>query len=378
MNLDLPVKDVHTPAALAECCRAWSECDLIAVDTEFVRERTYFPLPGLIQVATPEECWLVDPTVGLELRPLFDLLGRPHPIKVMHSASQDLELFRIMGAPPMAGLFDTQVAAGLAGLGDQAGFATLVKDLLGVELGKGETRSDWRRRPLSAAQRRYAAQDVIPLPDLYRVLSARLEELGRVHWVLEDCRRQVTQAWTEDPAPGLRRQRNAWKLSPTDQHLLETLWRWRETRAAELDRPRRRVVEDAALNELVRRKPRTSRELADAGMPPGWIRRFGEPVLAEIAAARDATKDEPPVLFEAPPQSPAERNNLDAMRKKLRQLSENTGIPPAMLATRQTLEHLAVRPEDLAHPMAELKGWREEIVVPALNEALRAAGRQKG
>lgn len=375
MDLDRTINDVHTADALHRCCRAWAESDLIAVDTEFVRERTYFPLPGLIQVATRDGCWLVDPTVGLDMSPLFELLGSARPAKVMHSASQDLELFRIMGAPAVAGLFDTQVAAGLAGLGDQPGFASLARDLLDIELPKGETRSDWRRRPLSAAQRRYAAQDVIPLPEMHRILSSRLRKLERLSWLEEDCAREVDQAWTVDPAPGLRRQRNAWKLPPEDQQLLASLWRWREARAAELDRPRRRVAEDAAINELVRRKPATPRELADAGMPPGWIRRFGDAVLAEIAAKRE---ERPPALFEAPPQSPEERGNLESIRKKLRQLAEETGIPASMLATRQTLEHLAVHPEDLAGPPGEFSGWRERVVVPALAEALGAAGQGEG
>lgn len=371
---ELPIRDLRDAESLARCCRDWLERDVLALDTEFVRERTYHPIPGLIQVSDGDTCWLVDPLPREELAPLLRILEADAPVKIMHSASQDLELLRLMGCAPPGNLFDTQVAATLAGVGDAPGYAGLVSELLGVDLAKGETRSDWTRRPLSAKQRHYAAQDVAHLVPLYRLLRERLAALGREDWLAEECGRLVADAWRDDPAGGaLRRQRNAWRLTPGQQELLAQLWAWREREASRLDRPRRRVLEDGLLYELVHNPPRSHRDLSDIGMPSGWVRRFGDGVLSEVAAVLDRPGTDEPVRFDPPPRTPEEKERLNILQEALRKVQRATGIPAGFLATRHTLNRLATGADEIDSPPGGLLGWRADVVVPELRRALRAS-----
>lgn len=376
-NDQIPIRDIRDRASLATACRDWLRHEAIGLDTEFVRETTYEPVPGLIQVSDDAHCWLVDPQAVDDLEPLFEVLANDQPVKIMHSASQDLELFRVMGAASPRALFDTQLAAMLAGIGDSPSYAALVREVLGTALEKGETRSDWTRRPLTAAQRRYAARDVFYLPPLYRRLHARLDELGRASWLVEECDRLVVEAWRDEPALASRRQRQAWRLEPREQTLLAALWSWREAQARELNRPRQRVLDDQRLVELVRSPPRNRDDLGRAGQKPGWIRRFGDALIREISAVLDRSDDDFPVRFPPPPRTPDEKTRLKALQRAVRDLSAQTGVPAGLLVTRHTLDRLATGASKLSDLPENLRGWRESVVVPVLAEALEAVSKSQ-
>src|SRR5688572_15636970 len=188
-QLGTPVEWVDTPEALAAAAARWAQAPAVGIDSEFVRERTFYPRLGLLQVSDGQRSSLVDPVALEDLEPLRQVLADPTIVKVAHSPSEDMEvLFHRFGEFPTP-LFDTQAAAALAGLESAMSYQRLVRELLGVELTKGETRTDWLRRPLSPAQVEYAAQDVELLLPLYERLRPRLEENGRLPWLLEEAHR---------------------------------------------------------------------------------------------------------------------------------------------------------------------------------------------
>jgi len=227
----------------------------LALDTEFLRERTYRPQLCLIQVASDETRACVDPLAPIDLQPLAELLARPGQPSILHAASQDLEvLHQQLGVLPAA-LFDTQIAAALCGMGDQIGYATLVDRLFGVQLDKAHSRTDWSRRPLSDEQIRYAIDDVRYLPEAHAILGERLTQLGRLAWLEEDCAAMLDpDRWSPQPLEAWRRLKGWQRLPAAAFPRLRQLAAWREERAARLDRPRRWVMEDDTLVQLAARR----------------------------------------------------------------------------------------------------------------------------
>ena len=235
--------DIHwilDDAGLAEHCAAWQALPFVALDTEFMRVDTFYPIAGLLQVSDGAIAYLIDPLRIGDWRPFAALLEAPNVIKVLHSCSEDLEvLLRLTGSLP-APLFDTQLAAGYLNLGFSMGYSRLVQALLDIELPKGETRSDWLQRPLSELQVRYAAEDVLHLVEVYRALMARLAP-QKVEWVLEDGAELVANLSREvAPEDAWREAKLAWKLSRQQQAVLRALcaWREREARAQPAAQPR--------------------------------------------------------------------------------------------------------------------------------------------
>lgn len=366
----LPVRLITADSDLHELCQRWLQRSAIGVDTEFVRERTYYPIPALVQVADNEGCWLLDPLTLSDWRPFFELLSDERVATVMHAPGQDLELFRLMGADSPRSLYDTQSAAILAGLGQGPGYQALVSELLGHELPKTETRSDWRRRPLSEAQQHYAAQDVAYLLELKETLDERLASLGRTAWQDEESARLVAQAWRTDDAAGLKRLKQAWRLSPAGQTLLKELWLWRERRARELDRPRQRVLKDGLLQRIADDLPETSTALARLDLPPGWIRRFADDVLELVQGVRNLPETELDHQFPPPIQQSEARDRFKELQNIVSQVSEEMDIPSSFLVNRQTLESLAADPPEPGDLPESLRGWRAEILSPVLQSAL--------
>lgn len=369
----LPVRLITADSDLNELCQRWLQRSAIGVDTEFVRERTYYPIPALVQVADNEGSWLLDPLTLSDWRPFFELLSDERVATVMHAPGQDLELFRLMGADPPRSLYDTQSAAILAGLGQGPGYQALVSELLGRELPKTETRSDWRRRPLSEAQQHYAAQDVAYLLELKEILDERLASLGRTTWQDEESARLVAHAWQTDDAAGLKRLKQAWRLSPAGQTLLKELWLWRERRARELDRPRQRVLKDGLLQRIADDLPETSTALARLDLPPGWIRRFADDVLELVQGVRNRPETELDHQFPPPIQQSEARDRFKQLQNIVSQVSEEMDIPSSFLVNRQTLESLAADPPEPGDLPESLRGWRAKVLSPLLQSALEQA-----
>jgi ribonuclease D len=333
----------------------------IGLDTEFMRERTYRPQLCLLQLATPRRCECIDPLGDIDLSPLAAAVGSQGPVKIMHASRQDLEvLWPLFG--PVAPLFDTQVAAGLAGMPAQIGYGELVRRLLGIELDKSHTRTDWSRRPLSEAQLSYAIEDVRHLGPLRDILSEKLDTLGRLQWMEEEMAPLHAGAGLfVDPERAHERLKGLQDLDPDRQRLGQLLAAWRERRAAERNRPRSWILDDAGLKALIAVGPRDLaglRELPE--LAPGFIEHSGEEVLRTIEAAALPTRL-PPLPARAKP-DPALNDNVKRLGVVLRETAEGLGIAPELLATRRDLEDVARGAMD-AQP---LQGWRRTVVGEAL------------
>ena len=356
---------VTTAPALAEICARLAAQPRIGLDTEFLRERTYHARLCLVQLAAPDEALCVDPLAAPALAPLASLLAAPGTVKVMHASRQDLEVLY-----PLAGLtrpvFDTQIAAALAGFPAQVGYAELTRRLLQRELAKSHTRTDWSRRPLSREQLEYALDDVRYLLPIATELEARLARLGRLAWLTEELAAlEETRSFVTEPDSAWLRLRGLHGLDPGRERLARGLAAWRERRALEHDRPRGWILEDGVLREIVLRVPRTAAQLAAIpDLPAGVVKHSGADLLACVAAAG--------IPDPAPPapgrrQSDPERNALVRRLGTISQaVAAELDLAPEVLATRRDLEQLA----DGRRDGAVLRGWRRGVLGERLLAAL--------
>ncbi len=352
------VRDDEGLRALVESMRG---ADVIAVDTEFMRERTYYARLCLIQVATDDVAAIVDPLEGLDLEPLFAVFRDPAITKVFHAGSQDLEiLVRLMGEAP-APVFDTQVAATLDGLPAQVGYQPLIKSLLGVDLAKAHTFTDWAKRPLSAEQIRYALDDVVYMPKAYRLLQQQLAAAGRLGWLADDFERMADPAtYAVIPNEQYRRVKRASSLDRRSLAVLREVAAWREVEAQTRDVPKRWLVSDESLLELARRAPESAAMLRGVrGLNEQVVRRSGEAILAAVRKGKAAPDDELP-RFEKRKRLEGEVDELaDAMSALVRVRAKQHGVAPTLLATRADLERFAGGEREAS---ALSVGWRHTLV----------------
>ncbi|HEX9731676.1 MAG TPA: ribonuclease D [Thermoanaerobaculia bacterium] len=369
---------VDAPDALADACARWRGADVLGIDTEFVRERTFYPGLGLIQVTDGDAVALVDPVALGDLCPLERVFADEGIVKVLHSCSEDMEVFfHRFGALPRP-VFDTQVAAAFLGLGYSPGYSALVEALFGVEIPKHLTRTNWLRRPLSADQKRYAALDVAHLLPCYDVLSEGLRRCGRDAWAAEEFA-QLVDAGRFDVDPrtvfrGIRRSRG---LDRRQLAVLRELAAWREEEARRRDLPRNFVLREAVLPDLARRPPRTPQELAAVdGLRPEDVRRYGRAVLDAIGRALELPEDELPERLPRPLDLSPYQKEVDAMRRAVAATAEELGLPPELLATRRTVEKTARRVlAGKERPLPrELRGWRRAVVGERLLELAASLG----
>jgi ribonuclease D len=356
---------VTTQDQLQELAAALAAAPAIALDTEFMRERTYRAELCLIQVSGAQGAACVDPLTLLDLSALSQPLTQAPVRKIMHSARQDLEVLlpTIGFAAPV---FDTQIAAGLAGFAPQIGYGELARRLLGVELAKAHTRTDWSRRPLSPEQIAYALDDVRHLAPMANALEERLRELGRLAWLTEDLRALADpRALAVQPEDAWRRIRGLNGLDAGRLALLKSLGAWRETRAITRNRPRGWILDDLVLREIVVRVPRTPTELSRIPeMPDAVVKNCGDELLALVSAAG--------IEQPLPPLQKRERPDpvFTAAVKRLTELTSaaatELGIAAELLATRRELEQVASGKADAA----PLHGWRREVVGTRLLAAL--------
>lgn len=355
---------ISDPAALS--ARLAAPPARVGLDTEFIRERTYWPQLALVQIALGDDVLLVDPLEPGMAAALKPLLENPAVLKVMHSASEDLiALQRGCGAIPQP-LFDTQIAAALAGIGAGIGYQRLVQELLGVALHKGETRSDWLRRPLSDAQLEYAADDVRHLFALHDRLERRLDELGRREWLAEDAARLVVSAVSDgaDRWPHLSL-RTAQFLDADAQRRLLRLLRWRDRQARDSDRPRSWILDNELAVQLARTPPADTAALqAQLDAHPKAPRKLGQAIWQALST---------PLAEESamPLASSAERDKLrlKRMQDAVSARSAELGLPDGVLASRRYLEAML---ESGAWPDA-LSGWRKAQLESALGPLIANA-----
>ncbi|WP_417662555.1 ribonuclease D [Pseudomonas sp.] len=358
--------------SLAQYCTQWQGLAFVALDTEFMRVDTFYPIAGLIQVSEGERAYLIDPLLISDWTPFAALLENPEVIKVVHACSEDLEVFlRLTGSLP-APLFDSQIAAGYLNLGFSMGYSRLVKAVLDIELPKGETRSDWLKRPLSETQVSYAAEDVLHLAHVYRELQAKLSP-EKAQWVLEDCADMVANLGREvDPQEAYRDAKLAWKLSRAQLAVLRELCAWREREARARNQPRNRILREHSLWPLAKTQPDNLQSLARIEeMHPKTVRQDGEFILQLIKDAAALPASEWPEALPEP--LPIEASGI---LKKLRAIgqreAERLDIAPELMLRKKILEALLksgypTGPYELPE---SLTGWRRELMGQALLDRL--------
>lgn len=356
---------IDDPASLGEALNRLAQADWFAIDTEFIREETYWPRLCLVQVATPDFLACIDPLALDDLDGLLALMQDPGITKVFHAAGQDLEIFHHLTGRVPAPVFDTQVAAPLLGHPEQAGFAKLVSGLLGVELEKGHARTDWTRRPLPAEVLAYAADDVRYLVPLYERIHAELTERGRLEWLEPEFARLTDPARYDPPAADAwQRVKGGDRLPDRGRATLQALAEWRENTAREQDVPRGRIARDDVLVDIARSQPKSRAQLGQMRSVRGpLIDRHGDRLLELVAESR---KTQPPV--------PAKRGRqvtldgagealADALSAVIRLRAAEVDLNPASLASRKDLARIASG--EPAHDV--LAGWRAGLVADLLD-----------
>jgi ribonuclease D len=360
---------IQDPGALEEALFRLRGADRLALDTEFMRESTYHPQLCLVQIGTESDCCLIDPLAGLDLAPLHELLRDRTRPKILHAARQDLEVLQLAGGSVPGPLFDTQVAAALLGFPPQVGYAELVARQLGHSIDKGQTRTDWSRRPLTPAQLAYAADDVRHLLTLHTELQAELAARGRTGWMTEEAAFCEDPAlYRTDPALAWRRLKGLNRLQAAEQSTARALAKWREQRAIESNKPRGWILADEALYAIASRAPQSLTALETIpSLPPGVVRKRGEELLALVQSAR---ADESGVPLSAPRRpSPEEMTLAGKLLQIVRDVAAELEIGPEVLATRKDVEAIAFgssAPGD--SPL--MRGWRRNVVGEKLMAAL--------
>jgi ribonuclease D len=347
--------------ALAEFCARQQGTGFIAVDTEFMRERTYWPILCLVQVAGPDEAAAIDALApGLDLAPLAALMNDAATLKVFHAARQDLEIFFHLAGEVPHPVFDTQIAAMVCGFGDAASYETLVKRLAGVSLDKASRFTDWAHRPLTERQVRYALADVVHLRTAYERLQQRLAENGRAEWFEEEMAALVDPGlYRAEPAEAWRRFRLRGRADSRFLAVLRALAAWREQAAQQRDLPRGRVLRDEALIEIASHAPQKIEALARTrslgkGIAEG---RFGQEILDAVAAG--LADPDPPAPIPAKPELPPGLGPLiELLRVLLKQRCEDYGVAQKLVASADDLELIAA---DDSAAVPALSGWRHEV-----------------
>lgn len=356
-------------------CQHWRGCSMLAVDTEFMRTNTFYPQPALVQVNDGSANYLIDPLQLNDFAPFAEVMTAAGVQKVLHSCSEDLDVFFTLLRCLPVNLLDTQVAAAFCGYGFSLGYSNLVQAVLGVELPKGETRSNWLQRPLTEAQKVYAALDVEYLYTLANILNQQLAERGRKPWVEEESALLINNYQEgQNPDNALARFKGAWRLDPRQLAVLAVLAQWRDEQAQARDVPRGYVLKDKSVYGIAEILPehigqlRKVPELADK-----TIRRYGQKVIDLVAEVLPmAEADLPPRMLRPP--SVKQQELIKKMREKLIDVAQHNQIAPEYLARKKDYEFIAralaegKNGDEIFPP--SLDGWRAALVKPEIKSIL--------
>ncbi|MBB3310873.1 ribonuclease D [Rhizobium sp. BK196] len=374
---------IETTADLAAACKELAKSDFITIDTEFLRETTFWPELCLIQMASPTVEVLVDPLAkGIDLSPFFELMANPNVLKVFHAARQDIEIIFNRGNLIPHPIFDTQVAAMVCGFGDSVSYDQLISRTKNVHIDKSSRFTDWSRRPLSDKQLEYALADVTHLRDAYLYLKAELEREGRASWLREEMDILESRE-TYDIHPDDAWQRLKLRLrKPQELAILKYVAAWREREARSRNVPRSRVLKDDAIYEIAQQQPKDAEALGRLRtIPKGWERSAtGAAVLEAVNTALALPRSEMPhVPRQAqPPEGAAAA--VELLKVLLKLISEKHGVAPKVIANSDDLDRIAAEGETA--DVAAMHGWRRDLFgEPALQLirgeiALRFAGRK--
>lgn len=365
---------IESDEALRQKLSQVAHCDVVMVDTEFMRRDTFFPQIALLQLCfvsgDESTAWLIDPLRIADTAPLAKLLGDPGVLKVLHSASEDLEVFhRWLGVLPQP-LFDTQRAAALLDRGFGLGYRTLVHDICNVDLPKGETRSNWLQRPLTSSQCEYAGLDVTWLLPVWRDLHAQCEQEGKLDWVLADGLDAVN-ALASTQTGTHKRIKTAWKLNAQELGILIAVCEWREQTARERDKPRGWIIDDKVCLQLAQFDPQSSAELAaNVEMPASVLRRYADALLQVLAAQRETPREQLPEPLPSPLDA-IERGKLKKLKGRAKVIARELAIAPEVLLHSKDYE-LLLRESSTPgiEAPASWSGWRENSVLVPLRRYL--------
>jgi ribonuclease D len=353
---------ISTQTELEAAIRKFESSDFVTVDTEFIRETTFWPELCLVQMASPDATALIDPlSVDIDLAPFFGLMANEAVTKVFHAARQDIEIVFHLGGLIPHPVFDTQVAAMVCGFGDSVSYDQLVQKVTGAHIDKSSRFTDWRHRPLSEKQLAYALADVTHLIDIYRHLRAELEREGRAHWLNEEMD-VLRSRETYDPHP-----EDAWKRlkvrlrKPQELAVVQAVSTWREHEARERNVPRGRVLKDDAIFEIAQQAPRDAAALGRLRTTPkGWERSAAATALIGVVnAALDIPKEQMPKLPRQPQQAEGSSAAVELLRVLLRLVSEREGVAAKVLASGDDIDRIAAEGE--AADVPALHGWRRQV-----------------
>ncbi|SLN48790.1 ribonuclease D [Oceanibacterium hippocampi] len=355
------MKVITDTAALEAACEPLHAAEYVTVDTEFMRENSYWPHLCLIQLAGPDDAMIIDPLAeGISLDPLLRLLADEAVLKVFHAARQDVEIFYHLSGRVPKPIFDTQIAAMVCGFGDSAAYDTLVRKLARAEVDKSSRFTDWARRPLAKRQLEYALSDVTHLRVIYEKLKRRLDESGRTPWLAEEM------AVLCDPKTYAMEPDRAWQRLKTRNNkprflaILQELAAWRELQAQAKDIPRNRILRDESLLEIAAHPPSDQKELSAArGVSRGLAEgRSGQEMLAAIARGKERPESECP--SSAPKLPPAKGIGplMELLKVLLKYRSEEADVAQKLIANTADLERIAAEDEP---DVAAMRGWRREI-----------------
>lgn len=341
----------------------FDDLDRVGVDTEFMREKTFFAELSLLQISTGESIYCVDPLGEHGMDAFWDMLMKK--TWIVHSARQDIEVVYQSAAKMPANLFDTQIAAGLLGYAPQMGYATLVKELFDVEIPKTHTRADWSRRPLSEEYLQYAAEDVEYLLSAYDALAERLDKKGRLAWAEEDAAALLNPALYDiDPELAIDRMKGARNLRGKRRAAAARLAAWREAEALRANRPRQWIAKDSSLLEIAACLPTSVAELREIdSLPAGLIRRTGDSIIATIEASkRDENSYSPPL-----PPDESHKVLLKRMQKLVTRCAEELGLAAETIASKRDLVAIIFAGDRESKVLA---GWRRAVIGEELLELL--------
>lgn len=360
-------------ARLAELCLLWRKSERVAVDTEFQRTDTFYPIAGLIQVGCDGKAYLIDPQAVDDFSPFAELLNDRSVLKLIHAGSEDLELFaHCYGATPRP-MFDTQTACAFLGLGLSVGYQRLLETLFELSVDKHETRSDWLQRPLTASQLRYAAEDVVFLEAIYQRLEPQLLSAGKMDWLLQECQQAADAALAEPDMDGYYlRFKQAWKLKPHQLGVLQVLSSWRERQARERNIPRNFVIHNNTLQSIATQLPDHKGALAKADQIRGrTLSKDGRQLLELVEEGQKLAKSG---SLQVPPRPlPSQCNAaLKQLKRLVLQRAEALQVAPEVLARRKDLEAVLRSQLELGGAVLPegLQGWRADIIGKLLLDSL--------
>lgn len=365
---------IDTQAALNELCLHYQSATILAIDTEFVRERTLHAALGLIQVYDGQRLALIDPLTIDDLSPFWALLTQESIMKVIHAGSEDFEVFKHNGQCVPSPIFDTQVAAALVGLGPSLGYAKLVKEFCDLELDKGESRTNWLARPLRDAQLEYAANDVIYLHSLYQPLLARVEAANRLDICLEESSRLANRSTTRPLMKKYLDISNAWQLNSQQLSVLQQLTAWRFKKATARNMALGFVVKDVELFYLAKAMPTSKAQLYKIeSLHPMVIKRYGIELIDIIKTGAD--NSEHPEQLTRLIDYPLYKQKFKAIKSLVAQIAEQTTIPPEMLASKKLIHEVLTQLWKAEGEQGEYapilrSGWRKALIESKLIKLL--------